>query len=224
MKYAFMTVKVLSAPGPVCFPLIASGNSDFELKFGKEGKADVILDSSISLMKRDIPINMVLLSGLSIVTPDFGKKTAIMRKGGASDLLSKVIVRKENLETEFLYSDSMEEIKALLREGKADSAVVISVTDMKGSTLEERAGKSGIYVPGSCGASMSHDLYVQFRNAYEEGLKKFRENPQETAKKVQESLPNKFPLEFIYGTMLRTKPVLEKPGNYTELKEAIVNA
>ena len=219
-----MVIKVLSAPGPVCFPLLASENNNFEINFGKEGNADIVMDSTISLIKRGLPIDMVLLSGLSIVTPDFERKTVILRKGGASDLLSRVIIKKDGLPTELIYSDSMDEIRTLMKEKKADSAVVLSFAGMKGFTLEERARKSGIYVPGSCGATMGNELYLEFRAAYNEGLKKFKENPDETAKIVQEKLPNKFPLEFITGTMLKTTPILEKPENYSKLKEAIINA
>jgi hypothetical protein len=219
-----MVIKILSAPGPVVFPVLAGDNQEYEINFGKEGKSQIILDSSVSLIKRKIPIDMVLLKGLSIVSPDFGRKTVIMRKGGASDVISQIIIKKDKMNTELLYAENMEAIEQAISEGKADSAVIMSSSNFKGITLEQRALKSGIYVPGSCGASMDKMYEEKFKNLYKDGLEKFRENPQETAINVQNKLPNKFPIEFIVGIMTKMETVLEKPEDYTELKEAILNA
>ncbi len=220
-----MSIKVLTAPGPVCFPLLAVDNKDIDVKFGKDGNSDIILDSSISLIKRKLPIHMVLLSGLSMVSPDFNGTTAILRKGGASDVLSKIIVRNESLPVDFVYGENMEEIKALLNKGKATSAVVMSMSGMKGITLEERAKKAGIYVPGSCSASFEdRSTLNDFRTIYNQGLEEFNKNPEKAAETVSKKLPNKFPLEFIIGTMKSMKPILEKPQDYSKLEGAVLNA
>lgn len=220
-----MNIKILTAPGPVCFPLLATDSEGLEIKFGKDGNSDVILDSSISLIKRRLPIHMVLLSGLSIVSPDFMGTTAVMRKGGASDTLSRIIVRNEHLPVNFVYGENMQEIKNLLNSGKASSAVVMSMSGMDGITLEERALKAGIYVPGSCAASFEDkSIMNEFKNIYTEGFKKLRENPQEFAETVSKKLPSRFPVEFISGTMNSTTQIMEKPENYNKLEEAVLNA
>jgi hypothetical protein len=220
-----MSIKIMTAPGPVCFPLLAVENKDIEVKFGKDGNSDIILDSSISLMKRRLPIHMVLLSGLSMVSPDFRGTTAVLRKGGASDVLSKIIVRSEALPVDFVYGENMEEIKALMNKGKATSAVVMSMSGMKGITLEERAMKSGFYVPGSCAASFEdRSVLNEFKQIYNEGLEEFRKNPEKAAETVSKKLPNKFPLEFIIGIMKSMKPIMEEPEDYSKLEVAVLNA
>ncbi len=218
-----MAIKVISAPGPVCFPLIASKNDEFEIGFAKEGDASIVLDSSVGLIKRGIPIDLVLLSGLSAVSPDFGKKTALWRKGSANDYIAQAIIRREELQTQLIYVENQQEIQNLIARGEADSAILPVTSAQKGVLLEERASRAGLYVPGSCAAKVPGEYLDQFVEAYNEGIKRFHEDPESTAKYVNSVLPNKFPDGFIHGIILKMKPVLEKPKDYSDLRAEILN-
>ncbi|MGP6207467.1 DUF3834 domain-containing protein [Cuniculiplasma sp. SKW3] len=218
-----MAIKVIAAPGPVCFPLIASESDKFNISFAKDGDAPIILDSSVGLMKRGIPIDLVLLSGLSVVTPEFGKKMALWRKGSANDYIARAIIRREKLPTQLVYVDNQQDIQNLMAKGEVDSAIVPVSSGQKGTLLEDRASKAGLYIPGSCSAKVPDEYLNEFLEAYNEGLKRFREKPEETAKYVNSVLPNKFPDEFVHGIILKMKPVLEKPGDYEEIRTEILN-
>ena len=219
-----MAIKVMAAPGPVCFPMIAARDEEFEIVFSKEGKADIVIDSSVSLIKRGLPIDMILLKGLSMVYPDFGKKLILWRKGSANDYVARAIIGRENLGTEIIYTENQQDIMAFLKEGKADSAILPVTAPMKGITLEERAAKSGIYVPGSCSANLDMKYADQFKDAYMKGIESFRKDPEKTAEYVLSRLPNKFSVDFIYESIQKMVPVMKEPEDYSVLKEEILNA
>ena len=218
-----MTIKVITAPGPVCFPLLASGSDRFEISFAKEGDAPIILDSSVSLIKRNVPIDMVLLSGLSVVYPDLGQKMALWRRGSANDHIAQAIIRRENLKTELVYVDNPQEISSLIEQGKVDSAILPVTSGRNGIKLEERAARSGLYVPGSCSAKVPEEYVDLFREAYLQGIDNFRKEPEKTADLVNSKLPSKFNREFVYGSILKMKPVMKEPGDYSELRKELLN-
>ena len=62
------------------------------------------------------------------------------------DLFRRWNRKSSTLPVDFVYGENMEEIKALLNKGKATSAVVMSMSGMKGITLEERAKKAGLTI------------------------------------------------------------------------------
>ncbi len=218
-----MAINVLSAPGPVCFPLLAIEDGEFNLEFGKTGNAQVVIDSSISLIERKLNIDYVLLSGLNLVAPDFGKKTALMRKGGAADKVAQIIKKREKLETEFIYVEGMDEIMESLKNGKADSAIVMALTGMKGPTLEERSLQSGIYLPGSCGASIENGLEEEFLGIYKKGLDKLKNDKNNSAMLISQKLNGRFKPEFISGIISSMKTVLAPPEDYELIKRELLN-
>lgn len=90
-------LKVIAAPGPVSYPMIASTmkNKEISIDFGKEGSADVILDSTVSLVRRGIRMDYITVKGLMVVSPDVGRRIGVWRKGSAADVLARASLTKK---------------------------------------------------------------------------------------------------------------------------------
>ncbi|AWR96598.1 DUF3834 domain-containing protein [Acidianus sulfidivorans JP7] len=212
-------MKALVAPGPVSYPLIASTmkNKDIEIFFGKEGNTnnvDVILDSTVSLVKRGLKINYVTIKGLMSIYPDIGKKIGVWRKGSAADVLTRALLSLKNIPSELIYADDMEKLMAMLQQKQIDSAVVSSALG-KGKTFEELLG-----IPGSCGATVySND--EEFIRAYNEGIEIMNKDPEKSAEYILSKLPIKVKKEFIIGSIKNSEVKVEKIDNYKEFEEIV---
>ncbi|ARM75077.1 DUF3834 domain-containing protein [Acidianus manzaensis] len=211
-------MKALVAPGPVSYPLIASTikNKDIQIFFGKEGNenVDVILDSTVSLVKRGLKIDYVTIKGLMSIYPDIGKKIGVWRKGSAADVLTRALITLKNIESEIVYVDDMEKIMQMLQQKQVDSAVVSSALG-KGKTFEELLG-----IPGSCGATV-YSNEDDFIRAYNEGIEIMKEDPEGSAEYVLSKLPIKVKKEFIIGSIQNSEVKIEKPKNYKEFEDLV---
>lgn len=205
-------IKVLAAPGPVSYPMIAANDTRFEIVFSKEGDADIVLDSSVSMIKRGLRANVSLISGLSGLAPGIGKKIAVWRKGSAGDVLAMAILSLKGLNSDIIYVDDRARIREMLSNGEVDSAVM-TVADGKILTFEELLAENGIETPGSCVAKVSDSAKEAFAEAYEEGLKRFRENPEQTSNAVSSGLPVKTSSEFIRNAILKSRTAVRDIGN-----------
>ncbi|BDC18164.1 DUF3834 domain-containing protein [Acidianus sp. HS-5] len=196
-------MQVIAAPGPVSYPIIAAStkNKDIKVIFSKEGKADVILDSTVSLAKRGLKINYVTIKGLLSIYPNIGKRIGIWRKGSAADVLARALLDKKGIIAEITYADDMRKIMEMLTSKEIDSAVVASAFG-KGITFEESLG-----IPGNCGANViSHE--DEFVSAYNEGIDMFKNDPEGFASTVSSTL--KIDKEFVINTMKNSLLKVEK--------------
>jgi ABC-type nitrate/sulfonate/bicarbonate transport system substrate-binding protein len=205
-------IKILAAPGPVSYPIIAANDSRFEIVFSKEGDADVVLHSSVGMIKRGLRANVSLISGLAGFTPGIGKKIAVYGKGNSTDVLARAVLNLKGLNSEIVYVDDQSKVREMLLSGEVDSAVTTSANG-KIITFEELLAESGIEMPGSCVAKVSETAKKAFREAYEEGLRKFRENPEETANAVASALPVKTSPEFIRNAILKSRTAVNEIKN-----------
>ncbi len=87
-------MRIITAPGPVCYPIVAAQmeRDDIDIEFAKEGRADIVLDSTVSLVKRGLPIDLVTINNLAVVFPKLGHEVGLARKGGAADVLIRAYV------------------------------------------------------------------------------------------------------------------------------------
>ncbi len=214
-------MKVIAAPGPVCYPLVAAmmERDDIEIEFKKspdilKEKPDVILDSTVSLVKSGLPIDYVTIENLSRVAPKLGYKIGITRKGGASDILFRAYVGETKKDVEIQYFDSMSDLMGAMNANKVDT-VVVPAMDNAGVSIEEYFKKSDVNIPGSCGATV-YNKEKDFVEAYNLGIKIIREKPEEAAKFVVSHLPIQFPPEFVINTMKNSDLNVHKPENYDE--------
>lgn len=205
-------IKILTASGPVSYPMIAARDPRFEIAFSKEGDANVVLDSSVSMIRRGLKANVSLISGLAGFMPKIGKKIAIWRKGSSSDILTRAILNLKGLKSEIIYVEDATKIGELLSSGEADSAVT-SAANGKIITFEELLAEHGIEVPGSCVAKVSDSARKEFLEAYAEGFRRFRENPEESSNYVASILPMKTSPEFIRNAILNTKSTMKEIKN-----------
>ncbi len=214
-------MKIIAAPGPVCYPMVAAQmvRNDLDIEFKKEGKADVVLDSTVSLMKRELPLNYVTIENLSRVTPKLGYKIGMARKGGAADILFRALVDQIHQNVDIKYYESMGDLMNAMNKNEVDT-VVVPAMDNSGVSTEEYFKKNNIYIPGSCGAAV-YDHENEFVEAYNQGIKLFKEKPEETAKFVVSKLPMQFPVEFIISTMKNSDLNVHKPENYDRFKELV---
>ncbi len=214
-------MKIIAAPGPVCYPMVAAQmvRDDLDIEFKKEGKADVVLDSTVSLMKRELPLNYVTIENLSRVAPKLGYKIGMTRKGGAADILFRALVDQTHQSVDIKYYESMGDLMNAMNKNEVDT-VVVPAMDNSGVSIEEYFKKNSIYIPGSCGAAV-YDHEKEFVEAYNQGIKLFKEKPEETAKFVVSKLPMQFPVEFIINTMKNSDLNVHKPENYDRFKELV---
>ncbi|MCL4453038.1 DUF3834 domain-containing protein [Ferroplasma sp.] len=214
-------MKVIAAPGPVCYPLVAAmmERKDIDIEFkkssdiGKE-KPDVVLDSTVSLVKSGLPIDYVTIENLSRVAPKLGYKIGMTRKGGASDILFRAYVGETKKDVEIQYFESMGELMEAMNANKVDT-VVVPAMDNAGVSIEEYFKKNNVAIPGSCGATV-YDREKDFVDAYNLGIKILKEKPEEAAKFIISHLPMQFPPEFVMNTMKNSDLNVHKPGDYSE--------
>jgi hypothetical protein len=214
-------MKVIAAPGPVCYPMVAAmmERKDINIEFkkssdiGKE-KPDVVLDSTVSLVKSGLPIDYVTIENLSRVAPKLGYKVGMTRKGGASDILFRAYVGETKKDVEIQYFEGMSELMDAMHANKVDT-VVVPAMDNAGISIEEYFKKENVAIPGSCGAAVFGNP-KDFVDAYELGIKLIREKPEETAKFIIEHLPMQFPPQFVVNTMKNSDLRVHKPENYEE--------
>ncbi len=214
-------MKVIAAPGPVCYPLVAAmmERKDIDIEFkkssdiGKE-KPDVVLDSTVSLVKSGLPIDYVTIENLSRVAPKLGYKIGMTRKGGASDILFRAYVGETKKDVEIQYFESMGELMEAMNANKVDT-VVVPAMDNAGVSIEEHFKKNNVAIPGSCGATV-YDREKDFVDAYNLGIKILKEKPEEAAKFIISHLPMQFPPEFVMNTMKNSDLNVHKPGDYSE--------
>ncbi|PYB68648.1 hypothetical protein DMB44_01800 [Thermoplasma sp. Kam2015] len=196
-------IKVIAAPGPVSYPIIAAKSDVFDIVFDKEGKGDIVLDSSVSLIRRGINFNVSLIRGLSIISPGIGRRIAVWRRGSANDVLLRAVLDLENIKADVLYAEDQREIMELLKSGKVDSAVVASPFG-SGMKFEDIMIKHGIVMPGNCTAYVRDDLMDLFFSEYQRGVDNLRSDPEEVSKYVASKLPNSVDPKFIAGTIMRS--------------------
>ena len=214
-------MKVIAAPGPVCYPLVAAmmERDDIEIEFKKSSdmgdkKPDVVLDSTVSLVKSGLPIDYVTIENLSRVAPKLGYKIGMTRKGGASDILFRAYVGETGKDVTIQYFETMGELMDAMNGNQVDT-VVVPAMDSAGVSIEEYFKKNNIVIPGSCGATV-YSKEKDFVDAYNLGIKLIREKPEEAAKFIVSHLPMQFPEQFIVNTMKNSDLNVHKPGNYGE--------
>jgi len=193
-----LPMKVLAAPGPVSYPIIASKmkNKDIQIVFGKDGNndVDVILDSTVSLVRRNLKIDYITIKGLMVISPDIGKKIGVWRKGSAADVLTRVLLREKKINAELIYANEMQELVKMLKEKNIDSAVLSSAV-AKGKSFEEL-----LNIPGSCGAKV-YKNEDEFIRLYTEGIELIKEDPEGSSEFIASTLPMSVPKDFIIGSM-----------------------
>jgi len=191
-------MKILAAPGPVSYPIIASKikNKDIQIFFGKDGNAnaDVILDSTVSLVRRNLKIDYITIKGLMVISPDIGKKIGVWRKGSAADVLTKALLREKNINSELIYANEMQELVKMLKDRHIDSAVLSSAL-AKGKSFEDL-----LNIPGSCGAKV-YNNEDEFIRLYTEGIELIKEDPEGSSEFIASTLPVQVPKDFIIGSM-----------------------
>ncbi|BBG25473.1 DUF3834 domain-containing protein [Sulfuracidifex tepidarius] len=206
---------VIAAPGPVVYPLLAAGDGRIKVDFGKEGEADAVFDSTVSLVRRGLRIDRVLVKGLMQVFPSLGNKMVVWRKGSAADVLLRSYITKAGKNIEIVYVDDQSEIMKLLKSNQVDSAVVSSAVG-KGIPFEELLPE----VPGSCGVHLNRNEEM-ILSAYMKGIEEFKRNPEEAANRVASKLPMKVDPSFIKGTMTNSILTVEKPKDFMAFKQLI---
>ncbi len=193
-------IKVIAAPGPVSFPLVAARDEKFDIEFSKDGTGKIVLDSSVSLVKRGIKPNVSLIKKLSVVSPGIGKSIALWRKGSSSDVLMRAVLDLKKINSRIVYADTQKDVMDLLNRGVADSAVILSAFG-RGISFEEILGSHGIAMPGSCAAYVSPEFRKIFERAYIAGIERIKSDPEETGKYVASVLPVKFDWNFIHASI-----------------------
>ncbi|WP_243668653.1 DUF3834 domain-containing protein [Vulcanisaeta sp. JCM 16161] len=96
-------MKIVTAPGPVSYPLILATREyrDLDLVFGKGGDepgAYAIADSLTSLIRSGLRIDVVTVKQLMFVYPELrGPRIAVWRRGSAADVLIKALLDRVGL-------------------------------------------------------------------------------------------------------------------------------
>ncbi|WOE50077.1 DUF3834 domain-containing protein [Sulfuracidifex metallicus] len=208
-------INVIAAPGPVVYPLLAANDERINISFGKEGDADAVFDSTVSLVRRGLRIDKVLVKGLMQIVPSIGNKTAVWRKGSAADVLLRAYLSRSGKKVEIVYVNDQSEIMKLLKSGEVDSAVVSSAFG-KGIRFEDLIPE----MPGSCGVHINRNEEV-ILEAYQKGIEAFKRNPDEASNVVISKLPMKMDPSFVKGTMLNSILGIEHVNDYFGFKNAI---
>ncbi|SMD30197.1 DUF3834 domain-containing protein [Picrophilus oshimae] len=214
-------MKVIAAPGPVSYPIIAATMDikDIDIEFSKEGMADVVLDSTVSLVKRNLNIDYVTIKGLSRVYPKIGYKIGMTRKGGAADVIFRAYIDISGKTVEIKYYNDMSSMMDALNSREIDTVVAPAMMS-GGETLESYLGSVGVYVPGSCGAAVFNNS-DDFIKAYNHGIDLIKNDPEKTADYILSKLPMKFPREFIIETMRNSELNVHKPDDYKKFSEIV---
>ncbi|CAC11491.1 conserved hypothetical protein [Thermoplasma acidophilum] len=213
-------IRIIAAPGPVSYPIIAARSDIFDIVFDKEQKGDIVLDSTVSLVKRGIKFNLSLIRGLSVISPQIGRKIAVWRRGSANDVLLKIALDLEKMRSDIVYAEDQKEILELLNSGKVDSAVLASPFG-SGIRFEDLFRKHDLEMPGSCGAYVREDLIDTFAGEYRKGIEKMRSDPENTSKYVASVLPMKVDPKFIAGTILKSDVSPELVFDATAFAETV---
>ena len=213
-------IKVLAASGPVSYPIIAARDSRFDIVFSREGDADVVLDSSVSMIKRGLRANISLISGLSGFMPKIGNRVAIWRKGSAGDVLARAVLSLKGMSPDLIYVEDQARIREMLSSGEVDS-VVTSVANGRIITFEELLAEHGIEMPGSCVSKVTEPVRRDFIEAYKEGLRNFREIPIESSDFVASVLPVKTSPEFIRNAILGSRTAVKEIGDDVEFTNLV---
>jgi hypothetical protein len=196
-------VTVLTPPGPVAYPIIASTMKREDVKVIFEGNAEVKLNA-IPLLNE---VNYVLVSRMLVITPGLGKKIAVWKKGSANHILLDIVLKLYNHKAELVFTDDPAEVYKLYKEGKADSAVVTTAVSKDGLYFEDLLSAKGFYLPGICGAE---GLNEDFETAYLEGIDLFKEDPEGTSEYVADNLPIYRPSTFIESIFKNSEYNLRK--------------
>ncbi|BCU68925.1 DUF3834 domain-containing protein [Stygiolobus caldivivus] len=199
-------MKVLAAPGPVSYPVIVN-NKGIELSFSKEGNADVVLDSTVSLAKRGLKLNYITVKGLMTVYPTVGRKIGVPKMLTAANVLAKALIDTKGLNAEIVGIDDMQKVLEALKKGEIDSAIIPSGI-AKGVTFEELLG-----IPGSCGANVKQEFRDSFTSLYNEGIDMFKEDPEGFASKVVSTLGGRVSKEFVINVMKNSEFKVEELSN-----------
>jgi len=214
-------MKVTAAAGPVCYPIVAAmmERKDITIEYKKSSdignaKPDVVLDSTVSLVKSGLPIDYVTIENLFRVVPKLGYKVGITKKGGASDILFRAYVGESKKDVEIEYFENMSDLMGAMNSNKIDTVVVPAI-DNAGVSIEDYFKKNNIVIPGSCGATV-YNNEVDFIDSYNSGIKLFNEKPEETAKFVASKLPMQIPFQFIMSVMKNSTLDVHKSENYGE--------
>ncbi|MGC8609040.1 MAG: DUF3834 domain-containing protein [Thermoplasmata archaeon] len=155
-------IKIIAAPGPVSFPLIAARDENFDIEFSKEKKGKIVLDSSVSMLKRGIRPNLSLIQNLSIISPDIGKTIAVWRKGSSNDVLLRASLKLKNADAKIIYMESQKDLMEAFKNGSVDSAVISSASGT-GLPFEDILRDHGINMPGSCTAYVDDEYLSIFQ-------------------------------------------------------------
>lgn len=211
-------IRILSAPGPVSYPLLAYKKkyNDIELIFGKEGNnADAIVDSTVSLAKRGLTIDYVTVKKLMVISPTLKEgKIGVWRKGSAADVLARATLDIKKIKGEIVYADDMYELYKMLNEGKVNSAT-LSIAIAKGQSFEELIG-----IPGSCGIHINSNEEDVVR-IYQEGIRIAKESVEDVAEYIVSNLPIKVRKEFVINTLRNAEFNVEKTKNIDNFYELV---
>lgn len=197
-------IRVIAAPGPVSYPLIASKNKDIEIIFDKDSKeGDAIIDSTVSLIKRGLRINYSLIRRMTLIHPDFGKRIGIWRKGSANDILLQLSLSKLNKTAEVVYFDDMQSMLESMKKGEIDSSVLpVGLNRLNGIYFDDIIDN----FPGNCGLHIiNKDAEDVIISAYKKGIENIKNNPNEYSRYVASILPVSVNSEFVSNTILKAQ-------------------
>lgn len=213
-------IDVIAAPGPVCYPLIAAKDGRFNVEFKREGKAEIILDSSVSMVKRGLPITLSLIRNLSVAYPGIGRKIGIMRRGSSNEILVKAILEIQGKSAEIVTISDFKDLSEMMRTGFIDSAIV-PAPFAEGQPLEKLLADNGVRTPGSCVAYVRDDLIEDFSKTYASGIREFIREPEEASRYVSSVLPNSTDPDFIMKSILNTDAGVMYPPEHSMFIELI---
>ncbi|BFH72240.1 DUF3834 domain-containing protein [Sulfurisphaera javensis] len=213
-------IRILAAPGPVSYPLIAYQikNKDIEITFGKEGtSADAIVDSTVSLVKRGLRLDYITVKRLMVISPGVREgKIGIWRKGSAADVLTRAVIDKRKLNAEIIYSEDFLQLLNMLKSNQVSSATLSSAI-AKGEAFEDL-----LEVPGSCGIHINNSSAEEsIINAYKEGIEIAKQDLDRVADYIVKNLPIKVNKEFVVGVFKNAEFDIWKGGEFKEFYELV---
>lgn len=204
-----MAVKVLAAPGPVSYPLVvAEDRANISLEFSKEGSADAVADSVVSLIRRGLRVDYVTVRELMTVYPELrGPRVGVWRRGSAADVLVRAAMDMYGVRASLVYADEWQQLYRMLSSGEVDSAVLSIAMVNRRPTLEAMVG-----APGACGVSvLNADALGYVREAYELGVNMMRRDPEASADLIASRLPIRVPRDFVLG-IIRSAEYFFRPA------------
>lgn len=208
-----MAVKVLAAPGPVSYPLVAAEDrANISLEFSKEGSADTVVDSIVSLIKRGLRVDYITVKELMTVYPELrGPRIGVWRRGSAADVLVRAAADMYGVRATLIYADEWQQLYRMVSSGDVDSAVLSIAMVNRRPTLEAMVG-----APGACGVSLLNpESLGSIREAYELGVELMRRDPEGSADIIASRLPIKVPRDFVLG-IIRNAEYFFRPAEDME--------